>query len=261
MTHDQIQELMLIYAAGAADPDERAAAEQLLSNGNVVAQGAYAEAVAVVSTIPLSLNPIIPPKSVRDGLLLRVAADVSTGGVRPTLKPQSTPRGPVLAAWFAGALAASLALALTLTLVQNRNMRTQYQHLQDRFAASNELDSGIRNVVSSPHVRLAKLTYENRPDGGGPGARMMYCPVSKQYQLVVYRVSPPPPGRVYELWLITDQGQKMPAGTFTVDEKGNASHYFKAPRDVQIASAAVTDEPECGVTDPTGVVHLVGELR
>ena len=55
MTHDQIHELMLVYAAGSADADEVTTAEQLLGGGDVVAQAAYSEALAVVASIPLSL--------------------------------------------------------------------------------------------------------------------------------------------------------------------------------------------------------------
>lgn len=262
MTQDQIQDLMLAYAAGAADADERAAAERLLASGDFVAQGAYAEALAVVGTIPLSLDPITPPKSVRDGLLLRVAGDVSNGGVRPLKQPtQVAGRGPVLATWFTGALAACLALALTLMFAQNRSMQAKYTQLEERLAASDALDKGIRNVVASPFVRLAKMKYENRPDGSGPGGRVIFCPQSKQYQLMVYKISPPPAGRVYEMWFITTDGQKLPAGTFNVDDRGNATHYFKAPRDQSVTAIAVTDEPSCGAQAPTGPVHLEGYLQ
>lgn len=271
MTHEQIQDLMLAYAAGAADAEERAMAERLLASGNVAAQGAYAEALAVVASLPLSLSPITPPKSVRDRLLLRVAGDVSNSMPRPEAPPgvsaspvpmSATPRRVSgWGTWIAGAVAACLAMALTIVFSQNLDMQARYQQLEDRLAATTELDNGIRRVVASPHVKLAKLKYENRPDGSGSGGRVIFCPQSKQFQLMLYQISPPPAGRVYELWLITQDGKKLPGGTFTVDKNGNATHYFRAPRDVPITSLAITDEPSCGADTPTGAIHLMGELQ
>ena len=64
----------------------------------------------------------------------------------------------------------------------------------------------------------------------------------------------PVAGKVYELWTIS-AGQPRPAGVFTVDASGRATHPV-APTRAPVDVFAVTLEPEGGVPAPTGPIVL-----
>jgi anti-sigma-K factor RskA len=71
-----------------------------------------------------------------------------------------------------------------------------------------------------------------------------------------------PPEKTYELWLIPAvEGQSpIPAGTFRVDERGNASVIMPPlPKGVEAKGFAVTIEPQGGSTTPTMPLILSGE--
>ena len=156
--------------------------------------------------------------------------------------------------WVAGGIAASLAVACVL--LWQENQRTQLQ-----LAMEIQEDAQTNRIVASPHVKLAKLGADNLPDNEiNPSARLMFCPVSNQFQLRVFNLAPPPPGRVYELWLITPDGTKLASGTFNIDDDGSATHFFHAPEGVDFNLAAVTDEPVGGSDTPTGAIRLSGAL-
>jgi anti-sigma-K factor RskA len=73
----------------------------------------------------------------------------------------------------------------------------------------------------------------------------------------------PPAGRdrTYELWLITDDDRKVPAGTFDVDTEGSGMLRLEIPEGVgTIVAAAVTDEPAGGSAQPTGTIRLLGVI-
>ncbi|MBC7783327.1 MAG: anti-sigma factor [Burkholderiales bacterium] len=237
---------MLLYASGAADPADRAAAEARLSSGDPNAQAAFAEALAVVNTLPLAIPQRLCPKRVRDQLMARVASselserNIATQGY-----------GSPWRLWATSAVAAVLAIALTLTLIDR-------QKLSRRLAVTSNEMGDVRRVLSSPHVSLARLESNAKTPSYG---RVLYCPVSDQYEVVVFNLVPPGPGKVYELWLITAEKVPMPAGTFTVDARGSGTINFSAPRGTTVASAAITDEPEGGTLSPTGSVHLQGQLQ
>ena len=65
----------------------------------------------------------------------------------------------------------------------------------------------------------------------------------------------------YELWFVEENGEHVSAGTFTVDESGDAEIYLTAPR-------FATSYPRIGVTverdkdpRPSGVMMMGGELH
>jgi anti-sigma-K factor RskA len=79
----------------------------------------------------------------------------------------------------------------------------------------------------------------------------------------VIDLTPPAPGREYELWFITEDQQKIPAGTFRVDASGYGIHEVDLPKELtdRVTVAAITDEPIGGVMVPTGQIHLAGKIR
>ncbi len=75
-------------------------------------------------------------------------------------------------------------------------------------------------------------------------------------------MKPPPPGREFELWFITPEQKKVPAGTFGVDVDGKAELVVQMPADLgPVALAAITDEPLGGSPQPTGAIQLAGKVE
>ncbi|MEM8874639.1 MAG: anti-sigma factor [Planctomycetota bacterium] len=60
MTRDDLHNLMLLYAADLAEPEERAAAEKWLASGHPAAAGALAEARATLAAMTTAVDPIAP---------------------------------------------------------------------------------------------------------------------------------------------------------------------------------------------------------
>jgi len=83
--------------------------------------------------------------------------------------------------------------------------------------------------------------------------RLIWHEASGGY-LLVANVPAAPTGKVYELWTISG-GQPRPAGVFTVDASGRATHPV-APTRAPVEVFAVTLEPAGGVPAPTGPVVL-----
>ena len=77
-----------------------------------------------------------------------------------------------------------------------------------------------------------------------------------------FDLAPAGPGKTYELWFITADERKIPAGTFDVDPSGVGALRVSVPEGLEeeIALAAVTDEPAGGVPQPTGSIQLVARL-
>lgn len=259
---------MLSYVAGVADPEEAAQAEMMLSAAGPAAQADYAEALAVFHAIPLGLTQIMPPVSIRDALFGRIAADVSADD-RATAPLSTAPlsidtpvpgyasrfRWPV---YVSSGLAACLAVALSMSLWNYREVETRNQQLADRNSNISATLAGSQAVMRSPHLTLASMETQDKSNQSF--GRVLFCPVTKQYQVNVYGLKPLPPGKAYELWLITPDQRKVPAGMFVVDERGTGTLIANPRHRVDAANAAVTDEPAEGSDTPTGSIHLVGAL-
>ena len=227
-------DVMLAYVAGCCDETERVHIERLLAAGDVTAQAAYAEAISVMHAVPLAIDPIAPPPELRKRVLKRC-----------NCKPFAA---YLWAIYGVTGLAACLAVILVLAMTRPDEAR---KHWADE-----------QRVMASPTVQFARLDVRpvsngNKPHGYG---RMLYCSVTKMYELQVFDLDPPPPGKVYELWLITEDQKKLPGKTFKVTQDGRGAVMVDMPQAGAIAAAAITDEPEGGSQTPTGTILLTGTL-
>ena len=165
--------------------------------------------------------------------------------------------------WFAG-LAALLAIGLGTYsyLLSNR--------LQRRSDEAHALEGKLRKQLTSAKTLAAMATARElqmvqltagiakSPAHG----RVFWDKDRNQWNVIVFDLAPPPAGREFELWFITPDQKKIPAGTFQVNAKGDATYLAKVPADLKnIAIAAITDEPKGGVPQPTGQIQLAGKIE
>jgi len=69
---------------------------------------------------------------------------------------------------------------------------------------------------------------------------------------------PPPKGKVYQLWVVTNKNETISAGLITTDESGRGFRATRVPADIEIAAAAITLEPEGGSQQPTMPIYTMG---
>jgi anti-sigma-K factor RskA len=259
MTCEQLHDVILEVAAGTAGAAEARALRAHLSAGCPVCAARLAEAEAIGGQLPLALPPVAPSASVKVRLMERIAADPRVVVPFPTERARPpAARSPWLpAAVAAGIAAAIVGVAVYVPLARDRDaLRADLSRLDGELRVAAET---VR-VLRSPSVQVVSL-------GGGepqPGARgrIFWDRGRGEWRFYAAELRPPGAGRTYELWLINDRNEKIPAGTFGVDARGEGELHVSLPAGAgTIVAAAVTDEPEGGVPQPTGSIQLVGSIQ
>ena len=263
--HDDLRHDAAAYALDALEPAERAAFEAHL--------GSCAECAADVrqmrlaaSALPHTVPQVSPPPSLRAKILGQVStgADASTP---PTVVVREK-RG--LPAWLP--IAAMLVIGAGVSFYAQRmqarvaNLETQLRQAQAQVAAAERQTLEARNVAfraqsamgvfAAPDV--ARIDLAGQPVAVSARARALW---SRQRGMVFTVTNLPalPPGRVYQVWVVTAQAP-VSAGLLTPDASGGGSVYFETPVDIlPPVAVAMTLEPAGGVPAPTGAAYLVGK--
>lgn len=207
----------------------------------------------------------------RARLLSRAAADASARRARLLTPTASTPVPPAtqstaIPAMWLGVAMAGLAASIFF-LVQTR---TELRDARVAFAEQERLraraSDSLLSVVADQDRRLASLTGGQvrvveltTQDLSKPYARMFWDQATNRWTFVAHRLPALAQGRTYQLWLVSG-GQKISAGTFVPDARGDAvvrAEYVLAKN--ALAAVAVTEEPNGGVPQPTGAMIVVGK--
>ena len=262
MTCDERRDLILLHACDSLDFEEKDELEAHLLSGCPRCAGELAEATATLTHMPLLLDPIAPSPSVKERLMSAVArtrhrGSPETGATKP---PRARWILPLAAAGLAAGLTAIALLppALRQRAVLEAELAARTERLRETEGALGSAREMIR-TLRSPAVEVVAL------HAAGPqakaAARIFWDRTRRVWHFTVTNLEPPPPGKTYELWFITVDQRKVPAGTFEVGPTGEGSLEVEVPSDIgPIALAAVTDEPAGGVPQPTGSIQLVGKL-
>ena len=111
-------------------------------------------------------------------------------------------------------------------------------------------------VLTAPD--LARIDLVGQPDAPDARARAFW---SRERGMVfsASRLPPPPPGKTYQVWVVTTDPAPISAGLIEPDPQGHVDVVFATPPDIaQPKAVAVTLEPAGGVPAPTGAKYLVG---
>jgi len=274
----EIKDDLLLLALDALESPERERVQAHLAAGCPGCLGALAEAQAMVAMIPLALDPVEPPVSLKARLLERAERDE-----RPSLMVVRRSWIPTLAAAAVAALLVTTVATFPLRHLQDKNtaLTTDLRQLiekQDAFKSEiaqktqqiEQLSGQLAQAQESLKHNVNFTEFLNTPGllwvelkgtPQQPGAAG-YVIVDKPHHRFVLtgNLKFPGAGKTYELWFIAGDN-KIPAGTFDVDEKGRAALSAELPADANITLAAITDEPAGGSKSPTGAIHLLGKLQ
>jgi len=252
MNHEEWLERAEIYALGALDGEDLAQFESHLSSGCALCEKHLRESREALVQLPRSLAPLAPPARVKTELLKRISPE-------PKAAALEKPASPWLWWSLAGGLAATaLLIAVSWNLLASRN---QVRELQGRLAALqgqvNEREEVIR-FLSDPQVRIVNLAA--LPASPGASGQLLWNSRLRTGLLLVTGLPTTTADKAYELWGIAG-AEPVPAGVFAVNQGGVTLFRLPAlPQAKNFDKFAVTLEPAGGVPQPTGPMHLLGNV-
>lgn len=272
MQCEQVRRLAAAYALGALDTDERDSVMAHLTacpDCRRLVQD-YEEAAATLSLAVAAASPLRPPALARDRLAIAPAAPataralpVADEGRRRNDQRRVSISGPwsfVLRLGRArrrpqtiAALTAAVLLGLSLVwsvqlgvaLARERTLRAELVQL----VGQQEL---VLEVVDSAQTIRRLL----RPPAGGASYGKLYTrPDLPHVVAMAARLSPPPPGQAYQLWL-TERSQTRLAGVMAVNRQGFGLVVFDADRPGPVYDSAHLILQAEGSTAPSGTAVL-----
>lgn len=263
MDHDELRELTGAYALDAVTDEERREVE-----GHLDGCPDCAEEVRSLRAAATELAFAVPQRRPPDSLRSRVLAAIDPA---PAVVPLVTPKAASqLGAWWLAAAATIAAVALGLYAISLRSrlgaLETELQLARAQAAAAQlhlaQAQSEIRlvntstGILASPDV--VRVDLKGAGKAAGATGRAFWSP-SRGVLFAANGLPRLTNDRVYQLWIITRDNRRVPAGLLAPDASGQtlilAERNESAP-----ATFAVTEEPAGGVPQPTGAIVLAGSL-
>jgi anti-sigma-K factor RskA len=251
-----LRDLAAAYALGALDPEERKAFEAWLATSED-ARREVAEYREIGALMALAEPAPEPGPSLKDRIGRRIAGE----RVVPIARPEAAGRwatwlaaAAVLAAVLLGVSRAGLVRALAERQTAITALRDSLTNQQAQLAARDE----VLNALLAPGVSLTRLVS---PAAQAPTVLFYYD--ARQHRAVMHasNLSPAASGRAYQLWFIPKHGKPIPSVVFNSGGDGHALvAQIRLPEGVDLAAAAITNEPAAGSEQPTTTPIVVGPL-
>ena len=206
-----------------------------------------------MAMLALSSVASAPPQRSRERLLQAIRTE-----------PQRVRRVVMRRPWwsFVPTFAAVLLAVFGLMLWrENTSLRNRLEATQQRFEQQRgDLDRArlVLDALTSPessHFALVSINAQPVPEG-----KASYMRKTGTVVFTAQHLSPLPPEKTYQLWLVPASGTKpMPCGTFKPDVNGNAAMVMPyAKKDAWPKMFAVTIEAEGGSETPTMPLVMAG---
>lgn len=253
MTHDQIKEDLILYAAGALDGADLTAMQEHLRT----CQGCRSEVDALeadITRIRKTLLTATAPDSARTRLMSEIS--------KSSRSPNFAHRTPQ---WVWAPVAASIILAVGLLFLSRefRKLEVEVASARDAMTQANRERAqaeGILEALQSPEAVRVTLSPVKAPLAQ-PRVDAIYSPGNGRLVVMAANLAPVADDKAYQLWLLPKTGAPIPAGTFRPDATGRAVYTVAS---FQTGSApagfAVTVEPLQGSTTPTMPIILIGKV-
>jgi anti-sigma-K factor RskA len=252
--HEELENSVAAYLLGSVEPDEEERVRAHLA-GCASCRELVARLAPGVSALPLELEPVKPPARLEERLVAGATAlrgPAAAGAAtwpHPKRPRQLTLAGrplvPLRLRGTRAGLAAAAAVLIALGVAGGVAV--------DRLALPGS--GGQPSVAGVQHYQLA---------GHGPmtgvQARAVYLKQDAVTVVDFRRLPDPGPNRVYQLWLITDEGKAVSAAVFSPESDGSkvvaVDHSLTGVR-----ALAVTVEPgPDGSPVPSQTPQLEGRI-
>ncbi|MEW6298337.1 MAG: anti-sigma factor [Thermodesulfobacteriota bacterium] len=119
---------------------------------------------------------------------------------------------------------------------------------------------GVIEVLTAPGLQVGYLRQAKR--GIEAQGHVLWNERRKAWLFYTFGLPPPPPGKEYQVWFMTEREGPVSAGLFVPDQTGTGSLLTTPPSKLfgRITAAAVTLEPAGGLPKPSGEMYLRGSL-
>lgn len=264
--HDELREQAELYVLGALTPADREAFET-----HVASCADCAAHVKSLAPVIQALAHTAPQHEPSPALRTRVLGSIPGSPVQTAPISRSVDTRPrSFLPWLAAAASLVLAAALGVYALSLRSrigaLELRLQEATERTASDQRQLADLRRVSAEAQSQLAVLVAPDlqRIDlSGQPPARQASARAfwSRSRGLVFTASNLPvaPPGKTYQLWVLTKQSAPISAGIFKPDAQGRAAAMFETPSDLpQPIGMAVTIEQDGGAPLPTGDKYLLG---
>lgn len=257
-----------LYALGALDGEDLQTFEAHVRSC-VHCQQQLAVARAQVALLGMTVDPIVPPASLKANLLQK-AREVHPTGMKQTTTTSATSAAPRRRHWGLRFSLAFAAAAIILGFItawlwkQNQmheqvigNMQAELQQAQQQTQKDNLTMHAMAQVVGAPDT--IQVTLLQQPSGPPGQAHVLY---NARTGTLVYsgEVSPAPGGKSYQLWLVPANGAPVSAGLVGANQQ-NGAIVVQLQQGISPKAFAVTVEPQGGSPQPTGPKVLVGAVN
>ena len=244
--HEEIESLLGAFVLGATDAEEEEMVRAHLP-GCASCTATVRRLERAVGAIPFAVEAVTPPTRLREQILAAAAA------ARPPARamPQRTrvlrlPAPRLARIWTSAGVRSAVAAAAIIA-----------------FALGLGLGAGIGRSVSPPPPSSTGVAEYALHGSGAMAVAQGHAFELKQQGLTLVEFSGMPAleaGKVYELWLIPEQGDPVPAAVFKPDAEG--SHVVVLARNLLgVKALAVTAEAgPNGTTAPTQQPQLIGTV-
>ncbi|MBZ5534879.1 MAG: anti-sigma factor [Acidobacteriia bacterium] len=246
------KEAMGLYVVGALALDEVRELEEHIEHCPTckVERAADEQAYAL---LPFALDGPSPPASARRALLDRLEEE------RSTRRVEARGLNFLLRPAFAYVLLALTVLAIALVGFQ------EHQRYSRQIAAARAEIDTLRSQIDLTQAQLALiqapdttvLNLAGQPVHPEAVGKLFWNKSRKIWLVYIFQLPAPPSGKAYELWFLTRKNP-VQAGMISSDSQGNGFAQISIPEGVEPISAAVSLEPEQGVSAPTGAIYLAG---
>lgn len=260
--HDEMREQEGAYVLGALTEAERAAFESHLATC-AECQNDVRSLAPVADALAQAVPEHDPPPALRTRVLNSIGvadAGLSTG----------VPSTGMFLPWLVAAASLVLAIVFGAQAATLRSrlgaLETELRDVTGRAAVRERQMADARRTAADAQAQVAVLAAPDlrRIDLAGQqaapqaSARAFW---SRSRGLVFTASNLPalPPGKTYQLWVLTAQPAPLSAGVFKPDQNGRVTAVFETPLDLPTPTGmAATIEPEGGVPAPTGPMFLLG---
>jgi anti-sigma factor RsiW len=240
------------YVLDALPPEEAAAFETHLASC-LECQTEVAELREVVGILPLALDPIEPPATLRDRISRAIEDDIA-GRPKLTALPGGAPKQPKRR-FPLPATVLSLAAVAVIAALGLWNLHLQGQVNQQQAAVN------LQKLVSAAlNHRDAVYPVKPTTSAAGASAYMVQPPGQQSAYLIVKDLPKPPSNKVYQLWLLR-AGVPTSAGTFTYSGSDPKIVHVPMPATgFTLTAVTVENAPRGSSHGPTGSKVLAGTL-